>query len=378
LGNEKEKVVMITVITIVSEIMLYISISLLMGYFILQMIPLEKKPEMTFSRAFLLALIVGIPIFSFLPIVRLIVFLSNDVGFLNTLQSVLFHFEVGKAWLYTICLSIGIFLLNFFVHSEKSKMVAPISFFYLVGLMIVIGWSGHASSLDMGRGFLGHTIHFLVISVWTGILLQVAFFSKDRSNWGSFLKWFSPVAVGCLVVAILSGFMLMNVILPTKQQYFESWILPYGQALLIKHLLMIPLLLLALLNHWLLKNNHQQVEKMNIHVWLKAETLFIICIYIATGILGQQSPPHTISETILMEGPSALFSMFYNGEFGSDFQLQMDLQIYTFLFIFMALAFMLVMVLAFFRRGSSKAAVFFGFLSVFSWYLAIMQSIQFG
>ena len=40
-------------------------------------------------------------IFSFFPVLQLILYLSPDIGFAQTLQSVLFTFEVGKSWIFT-------------------------------------------------------------------------------------------------------------------------------------------------------------------------------------------------------------------------------------------------------------------------------------
>lgn len=47
----------------------------------------------------------GITIFSFFPVLKLILYLYYDIGLAQTFDSVLFTFEVGKAWVFTYILS---------------------------------------------------------------------------------------------------------------------------------------------------------------------------------------------------------------------------------------------------------------------------------
>ena len=74
-----------------------------------------------------------------------------------------------------------------------------------------------------------NTAHFLAVSVWVGILFVVSWFSKNHSNWLNFLKWFTPVAIVCFVITVISGLFFMTVVVEFKD-YANSWMLPYGQA----------------------------------------------------------------------------------------------------------------------------------------------------
>ncbi|TXK89880.1 hypothetical protein FVE24_14620 [Parageobacillus sp. SY1] len=71
--------------------------------------------------------------------------------------------------------------------------------------------------------------------------------------------------------------------------YINSWVLPYGQMLLLKHISIIPLLAFALINGILLRRLSAQ-PNLNIRAWLKAETIIITVIFFFTSILGTSSP----------------------------------------------------------------------------------------
>ena len=63
----------------------------------------------------------GIAIFSFIPVLQLILFVYRGMGLLQAFQSVLFTFEVGKAWILTFLLSS--FLFIFIVWFDHTKNV---------------------------------------------------------------------------------------------------------------------------------------------------------------------------------------------------------------------------------------------------------------
>ncbi|NCT39950.1 hypothetical protein GTW56_29940 [Bacillus sp. EB93] len=56
----------------------------------------------------------------------------------------------------------------------------------------------------------------------------------------SVLKMVHTTAIICLGLTILSGFLIMSLIVEAKD-YANSWVLNYGQALLIKHVIIVPI-----------------------------------------------------------------------------------------------------------------------------------------
>ena len=85
----------------ISESLLYLCFSLLMGAFIIQLIPERLKPEIRIPKRLIQLAVLGIVFFSAAPVIRVILFLYEDIGLMLTMQNVLGGFEVGKAWTVT-------------------------------------------------------------------------------------------------------------------------------------------------------------------------------------------------------------------------------------------------------------------------------------
>ena len=70
----------------------------------------------------------------------------------------------------------------------------------------------------------------------------------------------------------------MTVVIDYKD-YANAWMLPYGQALLIKHLLIIPLLAYAFINSILIRKKIKNNDSFNPRPWTKAESLIVFLIF---------------------------------------------------------------------------------------------------
>lgn len=230
-------------ITIISETLLYLCFSLLMGAFLLSLVPHSYKPEIRIPKGILMSATGGIALFSFIPVLSLILHLYHDLGFLTTFQSVLYTFEVGKVWILTFILANLLFIYIVWIDYRKRTIYALIGLAFTFLLILALGWSSHASSLDQSKGFLIHSAHFTAVSVWVGVLIVVSWFSTNQSNWLSFLRWFRPLAMIGFAATILTGLILMSFVVEFKE-YPTSWSISYGQALLLKHLLILPLMLM--------------------------------------------------------------------------------------------------------------------------------------
>ena len=209
-----------------------------------------------------------------------------------------------------------LFILVWFDY-RKNPLYAYIGIVITFILILALGWSSHASSIEQWKGFVVHTIHFLAVTIWVGILFVVSWASKNHLNWMKFLRWFTPVALICFFITVISGLFLMTVVIDYKD-YANSWILPYGQALLIKHLLIIPLLAYVFINSILIRKKIKNNDNFNPRPWTKAESLIVFLIFSATAVLGQQEPPHDIETTISSSGPSILFDLLYQGNITRD------------------------------------------------------------
>lgn len=339
------------------------------------------RPAVEFPKWLRICCISGIGVLSFVPIFTLSLYLGGASGFSSTLPSILVNFEVGKNWTYTAVVCVVLLLQNLAPDLEKKKPLVILSLVYLLGLAFLVGWSSHASSLTGMSGFLLHTIHFVAITIWTGILIVVGWFSEEMKVFLlPFLKWFTPVAICCVVMAIFSGFGLMTQVVELKD-YAQSWLVPYGQTILFKHLLIIPLLVFAFLNGFLLKRYRMLGEEFQIVTWLRAEGIMVFLIYFVTAILGTVAPPHDIASVVRSEGPSKLIETLYGGGGGNhriepNRVVSLELGVNFWIFSLLAVGSLTVMILLFFQKKSSYLAMLFGNLFVLIGYLGLMLSIK--
>ena len=296
----------------ISELLLYLSFSIITGTLIIQLVPKSLKPNILLNKRLVQISIIGIMLFSAAPVLRLVQIFYEDQGLLEAMLNVLGSFEVGRAWSLTVVIAIFFFLLVTFFPVFQNRKLTILSLVYLFALVLVFGWASHSASIANWIGFMFHTLHFAAVITWIGILLIVGWFSVDTRHWLQFLSWFSSVAVICLMLIVGSGIILMQFVLDAKD-YVNAWTIPYGQALLIKHLLIFPVLIFAFINGIWVKRKLEQKEKMNPLPWVKVESVTLLLVFTATAVLGQQEPPLNIDRTLINSGPSALFDFFYAG-----------------------------------------------------------------
>lgn len=272
------------ILVIVTEIINYILFSFLVGYVALQFVPESQKPTIIIRKMALLFATLGIIICTFGPVLKIIMYFSGDVGAKVATISVLTDFKVGKAWMF---LAFTATLLGITFYKEGSKYLQAI---FLLAMIMAVGSAGHVASLSYWTGFISHSIHFLAATFWVGVLLQVGWFAKDNRNWSAFLRWFSPMAIGSLVLVIGSGFILMfKVVEPA--QYVNAWSIPYGQMLLLKHISIIPVLAYAFINGVLAKKASRS-PTFNPKPWIKVESILLLVVFSFTGVMGTLPPPY--------------------------------------------------------------------------------------
>lgn len=359
---------------IITETLLYLCFSLLMGTFLIALVRSQSKPDIKVPKGVLMAAAGGIGIFSFVPVLQLILYLYQDVGLGQTFQSVLFTFEVGKAWVLTYLLSNLLFIYIIWFDYRSKRLYALGGVFITFILILALGWSSHASSLDQWKGFITHSAHFTAVCIWIGILITVSWFSKNSHNWLNFLKWFTPVALICFMITTGTGLVLMTFVMDFRD-YANTWMIPYGQALLIKHLLIIPLILYAGINSALIRRKLKTDTDFNPVPWTKVESTVILLIFAATAALGQQSPPHDI-ETTVKSGVSKLFALFYQGQIDSAMPVQITLNITSIALGVVALLFLVLIVISYIKRTAAFLSFLMSIMFVASTYLFLLLSIK--
>jgi len=357
----------------ISEGLLYIAFAILTGALVLQNIPVTRRPAASIPNELLLFCVILIPVLSFIPLNEMTNLYAEafEMSYGAMLKSMLLEMSVGKAWLWTLIGAIGLYLLLGLKAFKNDKHTPKVALFVTLLLILWLGYASHASSLYTFKGLMTHTVHFMAICIWLGILFVVAWFAKDYTNWHPFLRWFSPLAVISVVVALTAGLLLMSF---TTPEYFNALILPYGQALLMKHLLIIPLLLFGFTNGYLYKKMAAEKTGFNPRNWLRAESIVGLLVLGATAFMGQQAPPHTVKETLQSVSPSPLFNMIYNAPFSPDIALRFQLHLDGIL-MFAAAAVMAIGLLQMYRMNKPLISFIMGLLTAIFGYFGVMFSI---
>jgi copper resistance protein D len=352
----------------ITEFGQYVLFSILVGHVVLHFIPETRKPKIQISKPVLLLCPLGIILFSFAPLLQLILFFNGSDGFLAAASTVLSDYEIGRAWLFICSLSI---LLWITIYVDGSRFFRAQ---WLLLMIFAIGNASHVASVDFWPGVLSHSIHFLVVTLWVGVLLLVGWFSKTRENWSSFLRWFTPLAICCFLVIVITGFMLMFMVV-NREQYLNSWLVPYGRMLLIKHISIIPVLAFAFLNGFLARKTVKQPNYDPLP-WIKAESILLLIIFFCTGILGTLSPPNEvdITKTASIDPTWVDWLLVKNTlVFG---QVEFAPTLFSILLMIVSALF-LVLILISYKITSHAFAIVFGACFIVTIYLGLMFSVKF-
>ncbi|WP_223639957.1 copper resistance D family protein [Planococcus sp. 4-30] len=352
-----------TFFTAFADVLLYIAFSYLAGYIVLQFVPEDRKPPLAESKILLLLSATGIVLLSFFPVYELVVFLQGSQGWGEAWLNAITGFRIGQGWLITLLLSI---ILSLTIYFGGSRHIQGL---YLFLLILTVGFYSHISTLDLWTGFALQSIHILFLSMWAGVLLHVAWFTKDGANWRSFLAWFTPFAFFCVAAVIASGIVIMFFFV-APSDYANSWALPYGQLLLLKHISIIPVLLAALINGFL---NKQKVFQQS---WLKLESVLLLVVFVFTAFMSKQAPPHDVNDTLRIEG-GGWFIEQLAGPLYIPLTAGLDLTLNGSLLMGLSLLLLALMLLGFSRQLNAWLSLLFGIGFIICFYAGLMLSLSF-
>ena len=359
----------------VSEFLLYCCFGILVGNQLLTLIPESKRPTIYVPHWLVNVSIIGIAFLSFFPLLSIVKLFAQDFenGYWMIFKAVLFDFNVGHAWLITLFLAALLIIIRSIRRMTNEPKLEYLSAAFTLALILAFGWASHCTASYQLKGFIPHATHFLAVSVWIGTLLVVSWFSKNSDNWFAFLKWFSPLAFICMVATISAGFFLMTLLVP---DYVNAWIVSYGQALLFKHLLIIPLLTFAFINGVMARRKFKENPDFNPIPWVRAESIIALLVFWAMAVMGQQSPPDHLAAVIQFDKPSVLFDSFYEGTIEPTTTIQFIAGGNSILLGVVYLLLLLSMLVLFRKKARSIMIMAFGLLFVGSAYKALMLGIQ--
>ena len=335
------------ILVIISQVLLYLCFSVLVGSFILLLVPSKYRPDIKIPKRFLLISAITLPIFAFIPVLDITLYIAPRLGLFESFKIVLTTYTVGTAWNFTLLGSVMLVLLIALAKSTEKGIFAFLGVLLTFGLILTVAWSSHAGAIDPIIGIISDFLHLTAVSIWVGILLIVGWCTINHNNWLEFLSWFSMVAIGCLVATALSGLFLMDVMV---DGYIDSWMVSYGQGLLIKHLFLLPLVFYALVNSSIVKFKLSKDATFNPIPWIRVEGFILFVIFTITAIFSQQSPPH--GNYLTSDAVSPLFRLFHDDIINSGNTIGFVVNSNTVCFFFLSILFIGLIVLSFFKKTS--------------------------
>lgn len=358
------------IIVIISQALLYLCFSVLVGSFILLLVPSKYRPDIKIPKRFLLVSAITLPIFAFIPVLDITLYIAPRLGLFESFKIVLTTYTVGTAWNFTLLGSVMLVLLIALARSTEKGIFAFLGILLTFGLILTVAWSSHAGAIDPIIGIISDFIHLVAVSIWVGVLLIIGWCSLNHNNWLEFLSWFSMVAISCLVATALSGVFLMDVMV---DGYIDSWMVSYGQGLLIKHLFLLPVVFYALVNGLIVKYKLSKDPTFNPIPWIRVEGFILFVIFTITAIFSQQSPPH--GNYLTSDAVSPLFRLFHGDIIDSGNTIGFGVNSNTVSFFFLSILFMGLMILSFFKKASIIISFLFSCLFVMSIYCMFMITV---
>lgn len=243
-----------------------------------------------------------------------------------------------------------------------------------LGLALSAAGTMHAASLS-AAAYWTQAAHLLAVSVWLGVLFAVGWFAARGEAWAPFYRWYSPLAFLCVAVVGASGFVLMSVM---SSDWLNAWTLDYGQALLWKHLLIVPLLVFASVNGWLIGPRASRAgtgQSLDPRGWMRGESALSLLIFAVTAALSRQTPPHDVAQTLSYTQPSAWFVRWYSGAVTPQIELALQPGAMGWMLGGTALLFLGVIYIAYARKVHPSLAVCASLLFAAVGYIAAMMSV---
>ena len=272
------------------ETLLYLSYAFTGGYLLLQFVPESAKPQIKVPFNLFHYSLLAIPLFSFMTILRMVFILrdfAESMPFHEVLLIVLTDYDFGNAWIWNLILCTVMFIISQLANMQNKYVKWALAIAWCCSVL-AHGWASHPAAFA-SWGFLAQSIHVAAVSIWLGVLIIAAWFTRGSWRWKAFVKWFTPLAIGSMLLIVAAGIGMMVILV---DGYLNSWGIRYGEALLLKHLVFIPLLLLAFMNGFLTRRSDQGRNEQTLQWWLRAETVLALAILILTAYMGMQEPPH--------------------------------------------------------------------------------------
>jgi copper transport protein len=164
-----------------------------------------------------------------------------------------------------------------------------------LSVIVTVSMTGHSGAEGRVLPLLGDVLHLIGMTVWISAVAGLAWmpiWKAIQPETFSALTRVSQVALGSVILLAATGLYTSLLRFYALEAVTAT---PYGQALIVKGFVIVPVLALAGLNRWYWLPN---LERLRSSQWLsrfgramKLESLILVGVLIATGNLVSQPPP---------------------------------------------------------------------------------------
>ncbi|MDO7268034.1 copper resistance D family protein [Shouchella clausii] len=293
------------------NMLLYTLLAFTTGIFTVALAPGERGLRAEPKQQTAALMLGGIVVVLFGYVAKLAVTYADffAISYLDALMTVIADHAVGASFLYgsLIVVLMAVVWLAMAKNTPLRPIAAGINLVFIVLLAFAISLSSHSASLNGLHGMISSSLHMVAMAFWIGPLLVIGLYGTSLINALKFHQWFSVVAVFSLLLLVTSGFIMMGEIAP---EYVNSWMLSYGQLLLIKHILFIPLLVFGFRHLLSLSGKGAKLSPAERQKSFRAEGVIALLVFIVTSWLTETEPPHNVLRTLQNEPMSPLMDWF--------------------------------------------------------------------
>ncbi|HEV2108635.1 MAG TPA: CopD family protein, partial [Thermomicrobiales bacterium] len=186
-----------------------------------------------------------------------------------------------------------------------SRLPALEWFGLALGLVVLLGLSmtSHAAArTDAWRlpALASNILHQWSVALWAGGLAHIGLIALPawratgatatadaRPAADGMIRRFSPLALGLVIVAVLTGVLNAGLALPVVRTLWES---TYGRVILIKVIVLLPALALATFHRTTLRR-HLAGAAYALRLTLRAETALVLLVVLGGSVLAMLAPP---------------------------------------------------------------------------------------
>ena len=298
---------------IVSQLLLYLCLSLLMGMMTAGAMPRGCMPKFRVPKWLMIAAAAGVIVFGAAPVFSIIMNMAGNLSFAGAFGQVLFGFNAGRAWLVMYLISI-VFIAFFAFDMMEGRAMARGGVALMAAVAVAQSFAGHAFEQAGLWGVTVHAVHLISVMVWSGLLMILGWFTCGRVKWTAVLSWFTPLALISIIVLAVSGVFISDVVTAGQgagvsifRRLADSLLTDYGQSLLFKQLLLVAVLGFGIINGILYRAKLRRDPDLEIRPWIRAESFIVLLILAVTAFMGEQPIPSRLDTVIGRDGVPALF-----------------------------------------------------------------------